>query len=68
MQTSVQTRSFAFKQARNGKAPRRATVVVRAQRSDDLMQQIGKQAVVAAAALALSLVSASRSLLQNQTH
>ena len=68
MQTSVQTRSFAFKQARNGKAPRRATVVVRAQRSDDLMQQIGKHAVIAAAALVLSLVSPSKSLVQNQIH
>lgn len=57
MQTAVQTRSTVAFQARTGTAPRRATVVVRAQRGDDLVQQIGKHAAVAAAALALTLVS-----------
>lgn len=59
MQTAAQTRSTVAFQARTCAAPRRATVVVRAQRGDDLVQQFGKQAAVAAAALVLTLAPAS---------
>jgi hypothetical protein len=59
MQTFTATRTpAAFKAGKPAASARRSAVVVRAARTEEFLQTLGKHAAVAAAALALTLVRA----------